>query len=269
MRGSMEAKINYALVGGFVIILTAALIIFITWLSADFTLKRYKTYLVIMNESVNGITTNSSVKYNGIEVGKVHKITFSQNNPREIRLLLKVEKNTPITAGTTATLNSQGFTGITFIALNGSDANKQPLQILPGEQYPIIPSVPSIFSRLDTTLRNLTMNMNLITQDINKVLGGENPKLFKSILDHLNVTTQHLAAQSSQLDSIILNTAKTMRSFPSLMDVLTQSTLPRTNKVLNNLTLMSDNLLEFSDHLRENPAILLRGQAATTPGPGE
>ncbi|MDQ8039940.1 MAG: MlaD family protein, partial [Rickettsiella sp.] len=167
----MESKINYTLVGAFVVLLTIAFIIFVTWLSAGFTIKRYNTYLVIMNESVAGITTNSTVKYNGVDVGSVKKIFLCRNNPKQVRLLIQVEEHTPITAGTTATLNSQGLSGITYIALQGSDTDHAPLKIQPGEKYPIIRSTPSLFIRLDSALRDLTINMNQITQDINGVLG--------------------------------------------------------------------------------------------------
>lgn len=265
----MESKINYTLVGAFVLILTLAIIIFVTWLSAGFTTKHYHTYLVVMNESVAGITTNSTVKYNGVDVGSVKQISLNKENPRQVRLLIQVEKHTPITAGTTATLNSQGLTGITYIALQGSDTNQAALNIEPGEQYPIIKSTPSLFIRLDTALRDLTLNMNQITQDINGVLGGENRERFSKILSNLNDTTNHLAAQSQQLDSILINTAKSTQLFPSLINTLAQRTLPSTNEVLNNLTLMSDNLLELSDNLKQNPAVLLRGQTPSPPGPGE
>lgn len=265
----MESKINYTLVGVFVLILTIALIIFIAWLSADFTIKNYKTYLVIMNESVAGITTNSAVKYNGVDVGSVKKILLNPHNPRQVRLFLNVEENTPITDGTTATLNSQGLTGITYIALQGSDTNQNPITTPPGEKYPVIKSTPSLFLRLDSALHDLTINMNQITQDFNGILGGKNPELFRTILHNLTTTTNHLAAQSQQLDTILINTAKSTQSFPSLLETLAQRTLPSTNEVLNNLALMSNNLLELSDNLKQNPAILLRGQAALPPGPGE
>lgn len=265
----MESKINYTLVGAFVLILTIALIIFITWLSVGFSTKHYKNYLVIMHESVAGLGVNSSVKYNGVNVGIIKNISLNKNNPEQVRLVLQIEKHTPITAGTTATLNSQGLTGITYVALQGSDTNLKPISIIPGERYPIIKSTPSLFLRLDSALRDLNSNMNQITEDINGVLGGDNPILLRKILSNLTVTSNHLAAQSKQLDTILINTARSTRAFPSLMSTLTQQTLPATNEVLNNLTLMSDNLLELSDSLKQNPSILLRGQSPLPSGPGE
>jgi phospholipid/cholesterol/gamma-HCH transport system substrate-binding protein len=269
MGNIMESNVNYTLVGAFVLVLTLTLIIFITWLSTGFSSKHYKNYLVIMHESVSGLGVNSSVKYNGVNVGTIKKIYLSKDNPDQVRLILQIEEHTPVTQGTSAMLNSQGLTGITYLALKGNDANLNPIPIMPGERYPIIKSTPSLFLRLDTALRDLNRNMNQITQDINGVLGGENPLLFRQILNNLSITSHHLAAQSKQLDSILINTARSTRALPSLMDTLIQQTLPSTNQVLNNLTLMSDNLLELSDNLRQNPSILIRGQRLPPPGPGE
>jgi phospholipid/cholesterol/gamma-HCH transport system substrate-binding protein len=265
----MESKINYTLVGAFVLILTIALIIFITWLSTGLSTKRYKTFQVIMHESVAGLGVNSSVKYNGVNVGTVKKISLNNQNPEQVCLILQIEEHTPITEGTTATLNSQGLTGITYLALQGSDSNLNPIPLLPGKKYPIIKSAPSLFLRLDTTLRDLNNNMNQITHDINGVLGGENPILFRKILNNLTMTSHHLAGQSKRLNAILANTARSTRAFPSLMNTLTQQTLPSTNQVLTNLSIMTNNLLEFSDNLRQNPSILIRGQKPPPLGPGE
>lgn len=265
----MKSKVNYTLVGAFVVILVAALIIFIVWLSTGLSSKHYKNYLVIMHESIAGLSVKSSVKYNGVNVGIVKKISLNKHNPDQVRLVLQIEEHTPITEGTTAMLNSQGFTGITYLALQGSDTNLNPIPVLPGEKYPIIKSRPSWLFRLGTALQDLNRNMNQITHDINNVLGGENPELFRKILSNLSVTSQHLAAQSKRLDSILINTARSSRAFPSLMNTLTQQTLPSTNQVLNNLSLMTDNLLEVTDNLRQNPSILIRGQKPLPLGPGE
>lgn len=265
----VETEVNYTLVGTFVIALIAAIVVLITWLSSGFSTRHYHLYWVIMNESVAGITTNSTVKYNGVEVGSVLAISLSKEHPDQVRLLLKVEENTPINAGTTATLTSQGLTGITYIALQYDPKNQGPLVKQPGELYPIIHSKPSLLARLDGTLQNLTTDMNQITQNIQNVLGGENPKLFHSILRNLDGTTQHLAVQSKQLDRLLSQTLQSTRFFPSLMETLTQQTLPASNQLLTNLGTLSNHLLEFSEELTRNPALLLRGQTALPPGPGE
>src|SRR3990167_1592668 len=112
----METKVNYALVGVFVIALLAAIILVIIWLSSDFfTTGDFAYYKVYMKESVSGLASDASVEYNGVNVGSVCDIEINQQNPRLVELLLKVKEHTPITEGTKAKLDSRALTGIAFI----------------------------------------------------------------------------------------------------------------------------------------------------------
>ncbi|MDP2786291.1 MAG: MCE family protein, partial [Sulfurimicrobium sp.] len=62
----METKVNYTIVGLFVILLFAALVAGILWLSGGAQYRKtYDTYLAYMNESVSGLNLNAPVKYRG------------------------------------------------------------------------------------------------------------------------------------------------------------------------------------------------------------
>ena len=76
----MENKVNYALVGGFVLLLGAALIAGVLWLASGGGFqKKYDLYLALVGESVAGLNLNAPVKYRGVDVGKVREI---QLDPR-------------------------------------------------------------------------------------------------------------------------------------------------------------------------------------------
>jgi phospholipid/cholesterol/gamma-HCH transport system substrate-binding protein len=62
----MESKINYTLVGGFVVLLLAGLIGFAYWLGKYGGQQEYSYYHVYMSESVAGLSNDSSVKYRGV-----------------------------------------------------------------------------------------------------------------------------------------------------------------------------------------------------------
>ena len=101
----METKVNYALVGTFVICLVAAIVLTVIWLSAGFSAQDNAIYKVYMTESVSGLNIDSPVEFNGVGVGSVERMEISADNPNLVILLLKVKSNTPVTEGTTATLN--------------------------------------------------------------------------------------------------------------------------------------------------------------------
>src|SRR5690348_12771960 len=100
----MESKVSYTIVGAFVIILTSALILAIIWLSSGLSLETFTTYQLYMQESVSGLTQDSRVEFNGVEVGQVKSITLNQKNPQLVEVLLEVKSSTPVSAGTVATL---------------------------------------------------------------------------------------------------------------------------------------------------------------------
>jgi phospholipid/cholesterol/gamma-HCH transport system substrate-binding protein len=78
----MEGRINYTIVGLFVILLLAGLIAFTYWLCKYGGKQEYDLYYVYMSESVSGLSPDVSVKYMGVDVGTVEHIGI---NPRDDR----------------------------------------------------------------------------------------------------------------------------------------------------------------------------------------
>ncbi|MDE2089916.1 MAG: MCE family protein, partial [Gammaproteobacteria bacterium] len=114
----METKVNYAVVGLFVLVLGAALIGIVLWLSAgNFNRQAYVTYYAYMQESVSGLNVNAPVKYHGVDVGRVRRIMLDPHDPARVRLVLDVVRGTPVKTDTVAMLAAQGLTGIAYVEL--------------------------------------------------------------------------------------------------------------------------------------------------------
>jgi phospholipid/cholesterol/gamma-HCH transport system substrate-binding protein len=264
----METKINYTVVGVFVVALIAAFILCVIWLSSGLSTTRYTPYLVFMEESVTGLNTGSPVKYNGVDVGVVKAIEINHKNLKEVKITLNIKTGTPITKGTIATLNVQGLTGISYISLKGN-GDTSPLEILPGEKYPIIQTAPSLFFRLDKAVTELTRNLNTL-------LRPENQKAIIVSLSNIERITTSLANQSDALEKIIENTEQFTAKFKPLLihadktiQAIKIQTLPEANQLLENLNNTSSNLLDTSREVKQNPSIIIRGKSAPPPGPGE
>lgn len=258
----MDTKVNYSVVGAFVIILTAVFILMIIWLSSGLSAKSYQIYMVHMNESVAGLNVDSAVKFNGVEVGRVKKIELNPDNPQIVNLLLDIEENTPITVDTRATLNIQGLTGVATVALKTIGPNTTSLKKEKGEKYPIIQSAPSLFARLDVALTDLTNNLSEITKSIRSILNPENQRSLKETLKSLSLVSENLAANNQTISSILQNTASSVQSFNI-------QTLPATNQLLNSLQNTSNNMAVISSEIKQNPSVIIRGKAPPPLGPGE
>ena len=300
----MESKANYTLVGLVVVILTAALISAALWLSVGFDQKEYQYYLVYMNETVSGLNEESSVKYNGVQVGYVRAIELDNKNPQRVRILLAIDKNTPITTSTTATLISQGITGNTYVGLAASSSSLQPLKKHSDEDYPVIPSSPSLFNQLDKVLKEVSENVNAVSVQVKKIFDQQNIHYVKQTLANLKTFTHVIAVNKKNINESIVNTdillrnlakisyelpqltkelqigvnkvsqagekvSETMNSGKIALDKFSQQTIPPAISLLNRLNDIAANLEKVSNQLRQNPSVVIRGTTAPKPGPGE
>lgn len=209
----METKVNYAIVGAFVLVLGAVLIGGALWLASGGTLqKKYAPYLAIMEESVAGLNLNAPVKYNGVDVGKVRDIQLDPANPEHVRLLFVIERGTPIKVDTVAVLKTQGLTGIAYVELSGGARDAPLLEAIAPEQYPMILTKPSLSARLENVLTNVLAKLDSTSSNINAILSDENQAAFKSALADIAVVARTVAARKETLDSGITHAARTFEN---------------------------------------------------------
>jgi phospholipid/cholesterol/gamma-HCH transport system substrate-binding protein len=206
----METKVNFAAVGLFVLVLGATFVAIILWIASGGAFqKHYDHYLAIEEESVAGLNVNAPVKYNGVDVGKVHDIRLDPADPRRVTLEFAIERGTPIKTNTEAVLKTQGLTGIAYVELSGSTADAPPLVAAAGQRYPVIRTKPSLAARLENVLSTALAKLDTTSNNINALLNAENLASVKSTLANLAQVTQTLAASKDQLNAGIASAAQT------------------------------------------------------------
>jgi phospholipid/cholesterol/gamma-HCH transport system substrate-binding protein len=209
----MESKVSFAIVGAFVLLLGAALVGGVLWLSSGKSYRKsYETYVVYMSESVSGLNPDAPVRYRGVQVGRVKRIELSPNSGERVRLTLDIEEGTPIKQDTVAVLRTQGLTGIAHVELSGGSRDSPPLKAKAGERYPVIASGPSLLTRLDTALTELLHNVNDSSERFNAVLDADNRKALGQTLANLEVVTRTLAQRSQAIDASLANTEIAMQN---------------------------------------------------------
>ncbi|HSW93052.1 MAG TPA: MlaD family protein [Gammaproteobacteria bacterium] len=272
----MDTKVNYALVGTFVIFLLSAIILSILWLSSGLNVQNYDIYQVNMDEAVTGLSIDAIVEYNGVNVGAVKKIALRKDDPQSVELLLKIRRDTPVTYGTVATLATRGLTGITYIALKDKGTDLRPLKKGPGQDYPVIKTTPSLLLQLNVGLQKLTESLGQVSTTFKNLFDQENLQAIKEIVINMREVTSNLAANNAKLNTILTNTSLASQRLPALIQSSQQTlqafesqTLPETNHIVANLNTITDNLTGLSVELRDNPSLLIRGKQPRVPGPGE
>jgi len=206
----IENKVNYALVGAFVLILGAMLIAGILWIaSGGINQQKYDTYLAIENESVAGLSTNALVKYNGVDVGRVSDISLDPIYPQRVRLELLIAHGTLIKEDTLATLKTQGLTGIAYVELSGGDTNSPILVAKGNAPYPEIKTIPSLSTRLENLLSSVVGKLDHLSGSFDGINSPQNVKAFSSALSDIAAVSHTIALRKDSLDAGMKSAANT------------------------------------------------------------
>ena len=208
----MSEKTHYALVGVFVIGLAVAFVAIVLWLGGGRAGSDYDEYLVYMHESVSGLSRDNVVKYVGVDVGRVHEIGLATGVDAPVRLVLQIEKGTPVREDTYATLETQGLTGLAYINLKGGSPDSPLLEAPPGQPYPEIESRPSTWGRLDVAVERLLTNLTSLTERLDVLLGEDNQQHIGRTLAQLDRVTAALAAGTGTIDRSLENLDATLES---------------------------------------------------------
>ena len=226
----MNPKVSFTLVGLFVIALGIALSAGVVWLSASTADKGYETYVAYLNESVSGLNLNASVNYNGVEVGRVRHIELDQDNPQQVRVVMEVESGVPIMEDTVATIASQGITGVSHIELSGGSSDSQPLQAGEGEEYPVIQTVPSLFTRLDQTISGLVVeltgtaaSLTDVAERIEAILSEDNQAAISGTLTNVEELTAKLEEIFLDVAVVVENVATASDQLPIIFEEVTDT----------------------------------------------
>ncbi|MDD3448104.1 MAG: MlaD family protein [Gammaproteobacteria bacterium] len=227
----MGGKVNYTLVGLFVLLLGAGFIATVLWLTARTDTAEYDTYVAYFSESVSGLNPKASVKYRGVEVGRVNRIALDRDNPERVQLLLAIERDTPVKEDTVAILSTQGITGLAYVELTGGSREAAMLSAAPGAPWPEIRTGPSLLVRLDTAVTTALTQLSEVAESFNRIserllalLDADNQRAIAGTLANVESITGSLAGRMDalgrgleELKVVLENTARASAGLPEVM----------------------------------------------------
>jgi len=246
----MESKVNYTVVGIFVIVLTTAFIMIVLWLSFFGHSKNYKTYLVMVREDVTGLSLEGPVRFNGVQVGYVNAIRLDAKNSRLVELELRIDSSVKITTSTYAILNAQGITGVIYVNLKASTEEAPLLVTLPGNPHPIIPSKPSFLMQLSEVLPEITKDIQRLSSNIAQVMSEKNRQAISASLQHISDFTKTLAENSENLTETLHLLHDTLsHAFIASKDM--PKVMQKLNQTLSNVNILSLQATKTADSITE------------------
>ena len=271
----MDTKVNYTVVGIFVIVLAVAMVSIFLWLTTMKHDQFTETYVTYTHDDVSGLNVQSSVRFNGVKVGYVSSILLSKKDPQQVELIMKLSKGTPISTSTVATLNPQGITGLDYVGLQAKTNNAPRLRRQKGQRYPVITAAPSLLMRLSTAAKEVTQSISQLTEDVNQVLDKNNRKALSNSLANLDKITQTVSMNSEQINhslkaitALLRNSAIASKQLPHLLQDVKKTLLATTNAanriakssetISDRVSATASSVSQISQHLVPNTQQLLQ-----------
>jgi len=191
----MYSKVNYTIVGLFVLLFGAAMVWFAFWLAKYGLDEELDIYRLEIKESVAGLSTDSNVKLHGVNVGTVKDIRINPENIERVEILVNIKQGIPIKEDMVAHTKMFGVTGLLSIEIDGGTNSAKTL--VPTEDYiPLIQTKPSLLSKLSNNLGGLSEKLENLLAQSEKLLSDQNIESMETILDN----TEKLTAKGSVVE---------------------------------------------------------------------
>ncbi len=290
----METKANYVAVGAFVLACVVGLVVTIMWLAGAQYSQEYAYYQTYFKGPVTGLGKGTVTRYNGIDVGRVTDLKFNPNDPQSVIVTMQVQPNLNIREDSRASIESQGFTGGSYVEISGGTAKSPTLQAKDDEDYPVILAKQSTLQQLEQSAPEVVAKLNIAVTRLNDVLSDKNRKSLTSVLSNLDETTSAIAKRSADIDATIKNASVatanlrdataglkptldhvdvTVNKFSKVADdadaFLKGDALSQLSNMIGEIRRLVTSLTRFSDQLNREPTKLLFGDRRKGYDPNE
>jgi phospholipid/cholesterol/gamma-HCH transport system substrate-binding protein len=185
----MEREANYVAVGAFVLLVLAMGALFVYWYSDARDQRDFKRYEVYFDGSVSGLAVGGQVRYLGVDVGRVVRITLDHRAADRVQVIVDIDASAPISERTLAQLSLQGVTGLLFIDLFQQHPGALPERLMEpvaSEHYPVIRSIRSNFDIFLSGLPQVAGQIGELATRGNKALSNENLAAISRLVANLD-----------------------------------------------------------------------------------
>jgi phospholipid/cholesterol/gamma-HCH transport system substrate-binding protein len=235
----MENRSHALMTGLFTIALLVATVLVGLWLNRDKT--ELVPYEIVTTQSIPGLNPQATVRYRGLEIGRVDEIIFDPRVTGQILIRLSVDEASPVTTTTFASLGYQGVTGIAFIQLD-DDRTGSPRLGTDDGRIARIPLRPGLLDQLEDRGLAILEKAEKVTTSLNELLNEENRATMIGAFESVDRAAQAYAAIPERLDPVI-------NQLPGLVNKVNRS-MDSIDTLANSATSMTRNYDQLATRLQ-------------------
>jgi len=216
----METRANYLLIGAFTVAGFIGLLGFVLWFMRV-ELDRQFAYYDVLFGSVSGLSSASEVRFSGLTVGQVVEVALASDRSGNVRVRLEVQADIPVRRSSVASVETQGVTGISYVAITSGDPRDPLLVATPDDPVPTIRSGPSSLQSITENVPQLMEEVLALSRNLGELLGPETREQVRTILDNLTVSSGNLDAALQDFSDVTLSVssaAEDIAAFTSRLD---------------------------------------------------
>ena len=241
----METKANYLMIGGFVLGVLTLAFIFIFWMS-NFA-GGGKRYFIIFEGSVAGLTTGSSVGFNGIKVGEVQSLALDPEDARKVQVLIGVADSTPVRENSRANIQSMGLTGGSGVQISAGTPESPFLVATDANPIPVIKADRALGQGLFDAAPAVMNNANTLLSKLNDVV-DENQSSIHTTVTNVEAFTTMMNERKEDISAAVQDLRAAAQSFKELSEKLQVSLGDNVDGLTRSA---KESLQEFGNAMRE------------------
>ncbi len=278
-------KVNYLVVGSFVIAMLSALVISLALISGrGGDTESYNAYY----ESVAGLKYGTIVSYEGYQIGQVESVEPVQDNGKtRYKVIFGIREDWKVPSDSVAQITSSGLLGgisidikegisktslkpgdtlhgqegaNLFAAVGGAAGD---IKLLIGDVRKFVRTLNEDAGLLDDA-KSLLKRLDNSAANLEGVLSKDNAKNITEMVSNLNSLSQRLDTTLSEVDHMVKSSSqlvndnradiqRSIRHLSASLEVVSE----HIDTITYNLEGTSRNMNEFSRQIRENPGLLL------------
>jgi phospholipid/cholesterol/gamma-HCH transport system substrate-binding protein len=251
----MEREANYVAVGAFMLLVAIMAALFVYWYSDSREARHYTRYEVYFDGSVSGLSEGGQVRYLGVDIGRVVRIRVDRRAADRVQVLVDIDSSAPISARTLAELSLQGVTGLLYIDLQQQRvgaAQRQLMEPVEGERYPVIRSIRSNFDVFVSSLPEVAGRLGELSTRANRLLSDDNIAAISRLaasLDRAGSTLPQMARDAGALIADLRGATSEARTVIDKVRVASETAAPDLAAALARLRTTADHLATASKQL--------------------
>jgi phospholipid/cholesterol/gamma-HCH transport system substrate-binding protein len=281
----MRAKSTKLKIGLFLVASLLLTVSMLIWLGASRYFENPQTVVAYFSESVQGLESDSPVKFRGVPVGRVKKIRMAPDGLL-IEVVMGLNRNFKLSDDLGIKMNLLGLTGLKYLEIDTfkPDQYKEPIELDFTPRYKVIPTYSSDIKEIGAALENIFQKLKAldiermsnhllrVSSKLDKILsdskvdsiGADASEAIREIKEASKKINDDLAR--AQLGKSITKTLEKTNEFLQASTETMRNADRMIRRTDNNISLLTqkldrsaDNLIDFTRMIKNKPSSIIFG----------